>query len=47
LRKAKPKPLCIGIGFDWQRLDNAQWQAQTHDEPLDAMLTESGLAINY
>ena len=32
-----------GIGFDWQKLDHAQWQAQTHDEPLDAMLTESGL----
>jgi 5-formyltetrahydrofolate cyclo-ligase len=43
LRKAKPNLLCIGIGFDWQKLDDAQWQAQTHDEPLDAMLTESGL----
>ena len=45
LRKAKPKLLCVGIGFDWQKLDDAQWQAQTHDEPLDAMLTESGLVI--
>ena len=45
LRKAKPKLLCVGIGFDWQKLDDAQWQAQTHDEPLDAMLTESGLLI--
>jgi 5,10-methenyltetrahydrofolate synthetase len=45
LRKAKPGLLCVGIGFDWQKLDDAQWQAQTHDEPLDAMLTESGLFI--
>ena len=43
LRQAKPALLCIGIGFDWQKLDDAQWQAQTHDEPLDALLTESGL----
>lgn len=43
LRQAKPSLLCIGIGFNWQKLDGARWQAQTHDEPLDAMLTESGL----
>lgn len=43
LRKAKPNLLCIGVGFDWQKLDDAQWRAQTHDEPLDCMLTESGL----
>jgi 5,10-methenyltetrahydrofolate synthetase len=47
LRKAKPNLLCIGIGFNWQKLNDAQWQAQTHDEPLDAMLTESGLVITY
>ena len=47
LRKAKPNLLCIGIGFDWQKLDDKQWQAQTHDEPLDAMLTESGLVTTY
>jgi 5,10-methenyltetrahydrofolate synthetase len=47
LRKAKPNLLCVGIGFDWQKLDDSQWQAQTHDEPLDAMLTESGLLITY
>jgi 5,10-methenyltetrahydrofolate synthetase len=47
LRQAKPNLLCVGIGFDWQKLDDAQWQAQTHDEPLDAMLTESGLLITY
>jgi 5-formyltetrahydrofolate cyclo-ligase len=45
LRASKPNLLCVGIGFDWQKLDDAQWQAQTHDEPLDAMLTESGLVI--
>ncbi|WP_251367876.1 5-formyltetrahydrofolate cyclo-ligase [Polynucleobacter sp. AM-7D1] len=43
LRKAKPSLLCVGIGFDWQKLSDDQWQTQTHDEPLDAMLTESGL----
>lgn len=45
LRHFKPNLLCIGIGFDWQKLDDSQWQAQTHDESLDAMLTETGLLI--
>ncbi|QWE12410.1 5-formyltetrahydrofolate cyclo-ligase [Polynucleobacter sp. AP-Titi-500A-B4] len=43
LRKKNPKLVCIGIGFDWQKLNDAQWAAQTHDEPLDMLLTESGL----
>ncbi|WP_262500603.1 5-formyltetrahydrofolate cyclo-ligase [Polynucleobacter wuianus] len=43
LRKKNPKLICIGIGFDWQKLDDDQWSAQTHDEPLDLLLTESGL----
>lgn len=43
LRLNNPGLICIGIGFDWQKLDEAQWQAQSHDEPLDALLTESGL----
>ena len=43
LRKKNPKLVCIGIGFDWQKLNDAQWSAQTHDEPLDMLLTESGL----
>jgi 5,10-methenyltetrahydrofolate synthetase len=43
LRKKNPKLICIGIGFDWQKLDNSLWTAQTHDEPLDLLLTESGL----
>jgi len=43
LRKTKPRLLCIGVGFDWQQLNTVQWQVQTHDEPLDLMLTESGL----
>jgi 5,10-methenyltetrahydrofolate synthetase len=43
LRKNNPKLICIGIGFDWQKLEDAQWAAQTHDEPLDMLLTESGL----
>ena len=43
LRKKNPKLVCVGIGFDGQKLDDAQWGAQTHDEPLDLLLTESGL----
>jgi 5,10-methenyltetrahydrofolate synthetase len=43
LRKKNPKLICIGIGFDWQKLNDAQWSAQTHDEPLDMLLTESSL----
>jgi 5,10-methenyltetrahydrofolate synthetase len=43
LRKHNPKLVCIGIGFDWQKLNDTQWAAQTHDEPLDMLLTESGL----
>ena len=43
LRKNNPNLICMGVGFDWQKLDDAQWAAQTHDEPLDMLLTESGL----
>ncbi|WP_353432294.1 5-formyltetrahydrofolate cyclo-ligase [Polynucleobacter sp. MWH-UH23A] len=43
LRKKNPKLICIGIGFNWQELDDTQWSAQTHDEPLNMLLTESGL----
>jgi 5,10-methenyltetrahydrofolate synthetase len=43
LRTTKPNIACIGVGYDWQQLSPAQWQAEAHDEPLDAMLTESGL----
>jgi 5,10-methenyltetrahydrofolate synthetase len=43
LRMKNPKLVCIGVGFDWQQLNDAQWSAQTHDEPLDMLLTESGL----
>lgn len=43
LRKKNSKLVCIGIGFNWQKLDDSQWAAQTHDEPLDMLLTESGL----
>lgn len=43
LRKNKPNLICIGIGFDWQKLDNTQWSAQTHDEPLNMLITESGV----
>ena len=43
LKKQNPKIICIGIGFDWQKLNGAQWAPQKHDEPLDMLLTESGL----
>jgi 5,10-methenyltetrahydrofolate synthetase len=43
LRAIKPNIACIGVGYDWQQLSPAQWQAEAHDEPLDAMLTEAGL----
>lgn len=43
LRKNNPNLICMGIGFDWQKLDDSQWAAQAHDEPLDMLLTESGL----
>ena len=43
LKKNKPSLICIGIGFDWQKLDDARWSAQTHDEPLDMLITESGV----
>ena len=43
LRAKRPSMACIGVGYDWQQLSSTQWQAEAHDEPLDAMLTESGL----
>jgi 5,10-methenyltetrahydrofolate synthetase len=43
LRKKNPMLICIGIGFDWQKLDGSQWASQVHDEPLDMLLTETGL----
>jgi 5,10-methenyltetrahydrofolate synthetase len=43
LHATKPNMISIGVGYDWQQLSPAQWQPEAHDEPLDAMLTESGL----
>ncbi|HEX5801494.1 MAG TPA: 5-formyltetrahydrofolate cyclo-ligase [Azospira sp.] len=34
------RPLTIGVGFDFQRVDSIRPEA--HDLPLDAVLTESG-----
>jgi 5,10-methenyltetrahydrofolate synthetase len=45
LRATKPNIACIGVGYDWQQLSPTQWQAEAHDEPLDAILTESGLRL--
>lgn len=43
LRKRNPGLICLGIGFNWQKLDPTQWSAQAHDEPLDMLLTETDL----
>jgi 5-formyltetrahydrofolate cyclo-ligase len=43
LRKKNSSLICMGVGFDWQKLEDEQWSAQSHDEPLDILLTESGL----
>jgi len=43
LRQRNPNLICIGIAFDWQKLGDSQWTAKAHDEPLDMLLTESGL----
>jgi 5,10-methenyltetrahydrofolate synthetase len=43
MKKDNSSLICMGIGFDWQKLNDVQWAAQTHDEPLDILLTESGL----
>jgi 5,10-methenyltetrahydrofolate synthetase len=43
LRASKPGIVCIGVAYDWQCLSPKQWQPEAHDEPLDAILTESGL----
>ena len=40
LATLSPRPLAIGIGFDFQRVDSIQPAA--HDMPLDAIVTESG-----
>lgn len=36
-----PRPLAIGVGFDFQRV--ADTRPQAHDLPLDAVVTESAL----
>ena len=33
----------LGIGFDMQRMQD--WTAETHDQPLNAYLSESGLVL--
>jgi 5-formyltetrahydrofolate cyclo-ligase len=45
LRATNPSIACIGVGYNGQQLISSQWQAEAHDEPLDAMLTESGLRL--
>lgn len=46
LRKEKPTTMCIGVAYNWQQISSAEWQPEAHDEPLDAVLTESGLRRN-
>lgn len=46
LASLSPRPLAIGVGFDFQRVESIHPQA--HDLPLDAMVTESGInRANY
>lgn len=40
LAARSPRPLAIGVGFDFQRVDSIRPTA--HDLPLDAVVTESG-----
>ena len=38
-----PRPLCLGIGFDAGRL--ATMSPESHDRPMDALVTESGVFL--
>ncbi|MBS1198606.1 MAG: 5-formyltetrahydrofolate cyclo-ligase [Proteobacteria bacterium] len=40
LAKLAPQPLCIGIGFEINRVDNIRPQA--HDHKMDCIVTENG-----
>ena len=40
LAAMRPRPLCIGVGFDLGWLDSIR--PQPHDIPMDAIVTESG-----
>ena len=42
LASLAPRPLAIGIGFDFQKVESIRPAA--HDLPLDAMVTESGVS---
>lgn len=41
LAPMRPRPYCIGVGFDLGRLDSIR--PQPHDVPMDAVVTESGV----
>lgn len=43
LRTEKPQTICIGVAYDWQELEQDQWCPAAHDEPLDLILTETGM----
>ena len=36
------RPVCIGIGFEFSQLTPTDWTPQSHDYPLDGVVTESG-----
>lgn len=40
LATLSPRPLAIGVGFAFQRVDSTR--PQSHDQPLDAIVTETG-----
>jgi len=35
------RPICIGIGFEFSEVPSSLWSPQTHDYPLDGIITES------
>ena len=42
LKKTGHRFQSVGIGFDWQQINEA-WLPKEHDQPLDLILTNSGL----
>jgi 5,10-methenyltetrahydrofolate synthetase len=43
LAQMNPRPLCIGVGFDCQRIESSF--PQPHDIPMDAIVTETQLQV--
>jgi 5-formyltetrahydrofolate cyclo-ligase len=41
LASLSPKPFTVGLGYDWAYLP--ELQAEPHDQPLDAILSDTGV----